>query len=136
MCTIDLIKVGCSLQVSAPANIRLFGAYELLDLVPFEENMKNSLKQILSSLSHPILGDWSIIALLTMLMIFRQESTVIVDPIAENIKRQLWTMLRRHLQNKTSSPHSLQGCLAHIEYCVHMLPMLLVHEKEIFSKFV
>ena len=108
----------------------------MLDLVPFQVSMKTSLRHHLSSLCHPILGDWSVLVHMTMLIILRPDSSLTTDPAVDTIIKQLWTMLRRYLTNIAACADEVEYSLAHIQYCLHTLPNMLEHNKEVFSKFV
>ena len=49
---------------------------------------------------------------------------------------QLWTMLRRHLQNTMKTKASIDSTVAYVQYCIHMFPTILELNKEVFSMFV
>ena len=124
------------MQASNTTGLTLFRAKDLLDLIPFQSLIKSSLQDLLASLSNPILGDWSVIVHMTMLTILRADSCTTPDPNVESITKQLWTMLRRYLTNKASCPSEIDYKLAHIQYCLNTLPVMLEQHKQVLSKFV
>ena len=105
-------------------------------MVPFQSSVKSSLQDLLASVSHPILGDWSVIVHMTMLTILRADSCTTPDPNLESITKQLWTMLRRYITNKSSCPSDVDYRLAYIQYCLNTLPVMLEQNKQVFTKFV
>jgi hypothetical protein len=105
-------------------------------MVPFQSSVKSSLQDLLASVSHPILGDWSVIVHMLMLTILRADSCPTPDPNLEIITKQLWTMLRRYLTNRTSCSLEVDCSLAYIQYCLNTLPVMLEQNKHVFTKFV
>ena len=114
----------------------LLRAQEILDLVPFSSSTRNSLRSLISSVANPILGDWTVVVHMTMLIIFGAHNYQIEDPIVQNINNQLWTMLRRHLTHTITSQFELDSTIAHVEHCLKALPRMLEWNKEVLSKFV
>ena len=110
-----------------------------MELVPLEPSIKSSLQELLSSVSDPILGDWSVIVHMTMLVILRPSSAMLEDRLetaVENTSMQLWTMLRRYLTNSAQYSARVEHSMASIQHCLATLPVMLQDNKEVFSKFV
>ena len=105
-------------------------------LVPFSMSTKNTLLDLINTVSHPILGDWSVIIMMSMLFIFGAHSYSTGDSIVQSINKQLWTMLRRHLTNTMSCQASVVDGMAHIQHCLYALPTMLTLNKDVFNKFV
>ena len=124
------------MQASNTTGLTLFRAKDLLDLISFESLIKSTLRDLLASLSNPILGDWSVIVHMMMLTILRDDSCPTPDPNLEIITRQLWTMLRRYLTNRIACPLEVDCSLAYIQYCLNTLPVVLEQNKHVFTKFV
>ena len=124
----------CS-QLSCPPGLKLLTVRELLELVPYERRIKKCLLHLIDSVSHPILGDWSVIVHMTMLLILQPANQASPDPMVESMTRQLWTMLRRYLIN-TGTTLGVESSLHHIKHCISTLPDMLEHNKEVFGKFV
>ena len=98
--------------------------------------IKSTLRDLLASLSNPILGDWSVIVHMMMLTILRDDSCPTPDPNLEIITKQLWTMLRRYLTNRIACPSEVDCSLDYIQYCLNTLPVMLEQNKQVFTKFV
>ena len=109
---------------------------ETLNLVPFSLSTKNTLLDLINTVSHPILGDWSVIIMMAMLFIFGAHGYSTGDSTVQSINKQLWTMLRRHLTNTMSCQASVVDGMAHIQHCLHALPTMLTLNKDVLNKFV
>ena len=123
-------------QASNTKDLKLLNARQVLELVPFSPSIKSTLLDLIMSVSNPILGDWSVIVHMTMLFIFGAHNYDTADLIVQNINKQLWTMLRRHLTNTMSCQASVNSSMAHIHHCIQTLPTMLEVHKDVLNKFV
>jgi len=96
---------------------------EILKYAPFPEDVKRTLYKLLMSCIHHILGDTQVFSILIMLIVFKGDN----DPLVKKINDKYWTMLRRHLTNKTASGEGVEDVediLFAIRKCLQTLPIM------------
>jgi hypothetical protein len=80
---------------------------------------------MIMSVSNPTLGDWCVIVDMVLLFIFSVGDEDLDEQLVTAMRTQLWTRLRRHLQNTMKTQASIDSTMAYVQYCNHTLPTIL-----------
>ena len=116
--------------------MQILNARDIFNLVKLSPSTKSVLFDMITSVSNPILGDWCVIVHMALLFIFSVGDDDLDEELVTATHTQLWTRLRRHLQNTMKTQASIDSTVAYVQYCIHTLPTILQLNKEVFSKFV